>query len=89
MEIENIIGKGENAGYQHLLLFPQCFIKPSFSGSLKVWIVWENVNSTHSTFNSLPNEKNIFGKVENAGYQHFLFFSKYFQKPSSLKVRIV
>ena len=23
--IENIVGKGENAGYHHFLLFPQCF----------------------------------------------------------------
>ena len=23
--VENIVGKGENAGYQHFLLFPQCF----------------------------------------------------------------
>ena len=23
---ENIVGKGENAGHQHFLLFPQCFI---------------------------------------------------------------
>ena len=23
--IENIVGKGENAGYKHFLLFPQCF----------------------------------------------------------------
>ena len=37
--IENIVGKGENAGYQHFLLFPQCFQKYSFSGSLKVGIV--------------------------------------------------
>ena len=22
---ENIVGKGENAGFQHFLLFPQCF----------------------------------------------------------------
>ena len=22
---KNIVGKGENAGYQHFLLFPQCF----------------------------------------------------------------
>ena len=27
--IENIVGKGENAGYQHFLLFPQCFQKVS------------------------------------------------------------
>ena len=25
--VENIVGKGENAGYQHFLLFPQCFEK--------------------------------------------------------------
>ena len=38
--VENIIGKEENAGYQHFLLFPQCFQKLSFSGSLKLGIVW-------------------------------------------------
>ena len=38
--IENIEGKGENAGYQHFILFPQCFQKQSFTGSLKVWTVW-------------------------------------------------
>ena len=38
--VENIVGKGENAGYQHFLLFPQCFQKASFLGSLKVGIVW-------------------------------------------------
>ena len=25
--VENIVGKGENAVYQHFLLFPQCFQK--------------------------------------------------------------
>ena len=38
--VENIVGKGENAGYQHFLLFPQCFPKASYTGSLKVGIVW-------------------------------------------------
>ena len=37
---ENIVGKGENAGYQHILLFPQFFQKLSSSGSLKVGIGW-------------------------------------------------
>ena len=27
--VEDIVGKGENAGYQHFLLFPQCFQKNS------------------------------------------------------------
>ena len=38
--VENIVGKGENAGYQHFLLFPQCFQKLSFQEMLKVGIVW-------------------------------------------------
>ena len=38
--LENIVGKGENAGYQHFLLFPQYFPKASHSGLLKVEIVW-------------------------------------------------
>ena len=32
---ENILGKGQNAGYHHFLLIPQCFQKASFSGSIK------------------------------------------------------
>ena len=39
-KVENIVGKGENAGYQHFLLFPQCFQQASFSKSFKVEIVW-------------------------------------------------
>ena len=30
--VENIVRKGENAGYLHFLLFPQCFQIASFSG---------------------------------------------------------
>ena len=37
--VENIVGKGENAGYQHFLLFSPCCQKASFQGSLKVGIV--------------------------------------------------
>ena len=32
---ESILGKGENAAYQHFLLFPQCFQKPLFFVSFK------------------------------------------------------
>ena len=38
--VENIVGKGENAGYQHFLLFPKCFQKSYFHGSLKSVIAW-------------------------------------------------
>ena len=41
--VENIVGKRENAGYQHFLLFLQCFQKASFPRSLKVGIVWLRV----------------------------------------------
>ena len=37
--LENIVEKGENAGYQHFLLFPQCLQKVSDTGSSKVVIV--------------------------------------------------
>ena len=48
---ENIVGTGENAcSIQHFLLFPQCFPKCSFIGSLILMIVWDRVNS-------LPDEK--------------------------------
>ena len=33
---ENIVGKGENDGYQHFHLFPQCFQKASLLGLLKL-----------------------------------------------------
>ena len=38
--VENTVGKGENAGYQHFLLFQQYFPKSSSLGSLKVETVW-------------------------------------------------
>ena len=28
-DFENVVGKGENAAYQHFLLFPQCFLPSS------------------------------------------------------------
>ena len=36
--VENIVGKGENVGYQHFLLFLDCFQKTSFPRSFKVGI---------------------------------------------------
>ena len=47
---ENIVGKGENAGYQHFLLFLQCFQKASFPESLKVGIVRERVNAVFQQY---------------------------------------
>ena len=43
-KLENILGNGENAGYQHFLLFPQCLQKLSSSVSLKLGIARERVD---------------------------------------------
>ena len=37
---ESIVGKGENTANKHFLLFRQCFQKPTFSGLLKVEVLW-------------------------------------------------
>ena len=42
--VENVVGKGENAGYQHFFFYSQCFQKASFPDTLKGVIVWEWVN---------------------------------------------
>ena len=37
--VQKTVGKGENTGDQHFLLFPLCFQKASTSGLLKVRIL--------------------------------------------------
>ena len=45
--VENTVGKGENAGHQHFLLFPQGFPKPSSLGSYKkLGLCGQELNST-------------------------------------------
>ena len=43
--VENIVGKGENAVYQHFLLFSQCFHEAFINRPLKVWIVWQGLKN--------------------------------------------
>ena len=38
--MENIVGKGENAGNQHFLLFSQCFQRLFYTGLLNPGTVW-------------------------------------------------
>ena len=87
--VENIVGKGENAGYQHFLLFPQCFQKASFSGSLKDGIVRKRANSlpnnkmkafTDNKLNVTTNLKSSLGRLEITDYQHFLFSHHAFKR---------
>ena len=46
---KRIVGKGENTGYQHFLLFPKCFEKASSSGSGKPWTVRYRVTQVEFT----------------------------------------
>ena len=46
---ENIVGEGENAGYQHFLLFPLCFQKLPFPEVLKVGVAWWRINKLTNT----------------------------------------
>ena len=48
------MGKGGNAGYQHFLLFPQCFQKASFSRLLKIGIVL-HLQEAIKLLNPLPD----------------------------------
>ena len=57
------MGKGVNAGYQHLPLLPQCFQKLSSSGLLKVMIVWERVNPEQTT--KIQHQSKLIGSVDD------------------------
>ena len=48
--VENIMGNGENAGYQYFLLIPLCFQKAFYT----VVLMWLQVKQI---LNSLPNDK--------------------------------
>ena len=75
--VENTVGKGENAGHQHFLLFLQCFQKAFFLGIVK---------SPDCVVNSSDRAENTVEKGENAGHQHFLLFLQCFQKAFFLRV---
>ena len=47
--VENIVGKRETAGYQHCLLFPQCFQKALSMGASNVIIVWQRTKQISIT----------------------------------------
>ena len=67
---ENIVEKRENAGYQHFLLFLQCFQKASYPGSSKVGIVWLRVNASAKSANPCQFAKSMLA----ARGQNFLLF---------------
>ena len=93
--VESIVGKGENAAYQHFLLFPQCLQNFSSYRSLandKILnqsklksIADDKINVIQKVNFDLRRIENIVRKRENAGYQHFLLFPQCFQKLSSCR----
>ena len=57
--VENIVGKGENAGYQHFLLFQQYFQNATYPGSLKLGLCCKELNTIQSIHQSV-NHSFIF-----------------------------
>ena len=53
---ENIVGKGENAGNQNFILFPQCFPKTNFKFSVTLFLC------SAYAFNLNQSKKMSFGK---------------------------
>ena len=51
--VENTVGKGENAGNQHFLLFQQYFSKPSSLRLLEVGIVRLKETNSNSILSSI------------------------------------
>ena len=72
---ETIVGKGENAGYQHFLLYQQCFQKATFN--LKA-TADNKIKVTQNLKFGVGRAENIVGKGEYAGYQYFLLFPQCF-----------
>ena len=70
---KNIAGKEENTGYQHFLLFQQCFQKPSFSKYLTLYSI-----DTHFNASTTDSLENIVGKEEIAHNEQFLLFQQCF-----------
>ena len=73
------MGKGENAGNQHFLLFLQYFPNSIPNDKILNWskfkvLADDKINLTEKIKFVPGRIENIFGKGQNAGNQHFLFF---------------
>ena len=62
-KIENIVGKEENAGYQHFLLFPQCFQKAFFSSSVSKVIKCHKGLNPEKTTVTAPKDSKLYNTV--------------------------
>ena len=73
--IENIAGKGENAGYQHFLLFLQCFQKASSSNVSKV-VNGKGLKAFAGDTYNVPQE-HFFQRIENIVKKEKMLVTKY------------
>ena len=84
---ENVVGKGENAGNQHFLLFPQCFFYPFrernhlFSNKLQILDYSKLKEFADDNFNFFENGKKLLekGRREIVRYEQFLLSPQCFQ----------
>ena len=66
--LENIVGKGENAGRQHFLLFAQCFLLYQRENHQFIYIVKSNLSSANA-LNLVTSKTMSFGKgLNEIGY---------------------
>ena len=63
--LENVVGKEENTGYQHFLLFPQFFQTAFYPESSVVGIVWQRVKTGGNWFD--PGSVYFFSRAEPHG----------------------
>ena len=69
--LQNIVGEGENAGFQDFLLFLQCFQRVSSAGSLNLVKMWSSVNVRLIYFTSIEKQvlQHILIPVESSSWE--------------------
>ena len=79
--VENTVGIGENAGYQHFLLFPQCFLKPFpieselHGKKLTPSFLFRHFQETHHTYTMELGKNEVWDYVGD-NYVHRLVQNK-------------
>ena len=92
--LENTVVKGEIAGCEQFLLFPQCFQEAGFPAASKGIIEWEWVNplphNLEWTTLKIMRFEWIMGKGENAGcYGRPLLLASLVQIPSNSSISVM
>ena len=70
--VENTVGRGENAGDPHFLLFPQCFQNVSFSGHQKQALCGKRI----ILYKTFPSSDNPITSISCFSYTVITLFQK-------------